>query len=62
LQPSERQLQQLLLEGWAGAAVELAPNEADRAHSWLARRLAHVANEASRITVGHKDLFTYPYE
>lgn len=62
LLPSERLLQQSLLEGWAGAASELAPNEAERCNGWLARRLAHVANEASRILVGHEDVLAQPRE
>ncbi len=45
-----------LLEGWAGAAAELAPNEADRCKRWLTRRLAHVVNGTSRIIVGHQDV------
>ena len=60
LLPAERLLQQSLLEGWAGAAMELASNEANRCQRWLARRLAHVANETSRITVGHRDVLAVP--
>jgi len=60
LLPTEQLLQQSLLEGWAGAAKELAPNEADRCARWLTRRLAHVANESSRIVVGHEDLLAWP--
>lgn len=60
LQPDEHRLQQSLLEGWAAAATELAPNEADRCSRWLARRLAHVANETSRIVVGHEDVLAWP--
>lgn len=60
LLPTERSLQQALLEGWAGAATELAPNETDRCAHWLARRSAHVANESSRIVVGHEDLLALP--
>ena len=60
LLPAERLLQQALLEGWAGAAMELASHEANRCHRWLARRLAHVANETSRITVGHRDVLAVP--
>jgi hypothetical protein len=56
LEPSDRDLQQQLLEGWAHAALEMAPEHATRVRSWLARRLAHVATGDSRITVGHQDL------
>jgi hypothetical protein len=61
LLPAEQRLQQALLEGWAAAAMELVPDEADRCRHWLARRLAHVANEASRITVGHEDVLALPH-
>ncbi|MEJ0035926.1 MAG: class I SAM-dependent methyltransferase [Gammaproteobacteria bacterium] len=62
LAPSERLLQQSLLEGWADAAMDLASNEADRCRQWLARRSAHVANETSRMTVGHEDVLALPRE
>jgi SAM-dependent methyltransferase len=60
LLPAESQLQQELLEGWAGAAIELASGQADRCRDWLARRLEHVANETSQIRVGHQDLLALP--
>jgi hypothetical protein len=60
LPPTERLLQQSLLEGWASAAMDIAPGESDRCRSWLARRWAHVTNETSRITVGHKDVLARP--
>jgi len=60
LPPAERLLQQSLLEGWAGAAMEMASNEAHRCRGWLARRSAHVANETLRISVGHRDVLVLP--
>jgi SAM-dependent methyltransferase len=60
LLPEETLLQQALLEGWAGAAMELASGEGSRGREWLARRLAHVAIGASRITVGHEDVLALP--
>ena len=60
LLPEERLLQQSLLEGWSSAAMELATNERDRCHRWLARRLAHLATGASRIVVGHEDVLALP--
>jgi SAM-dependent methyltransferase len=62
LLPTEHLLQGALLEGWANAAAELAPGEADRCKRWLTRRLAHVANESSRIRVGHEDVLAWPQE
>jgi hypothetical protein len=55
--PAEaRDLQRRLIEGWAEAAVAVAPGEADRVARWLARRLEHVHAGRSRIIVGHQDL------
>jgi SAM-dependent methyltransferase len=60
LLPKERLLQQMLLEGWATASMELAQAESARCRQWLARRLAHLATGASRITVGHEDVLAQP--
>ncbi len=60
LLPTEQPLQQSLLEGWAAAAAELAPGDADRCRHWLNRRKAHLASGTSHITVGHQDLLAWP--
>ena len=60
LLPHEHPLQQTLLEGWAAAAAEIAPGESERCRRWLARRLAHLANEVSFISVGHEDVLAVP--
>jgi hypothetical protein len=62
LPPADQQLQRALIEGWAGAALELASEEdaASRCRGWLARRLAHVASGISHITVGHEDVLALP--
>jgi hypothetical protein len=49
-------LQNQLIEGWADAAVEIAPEESRRVDGWKTRRLAHVSAGRSRIVVGHDDL------
>jgi hypothetical protein len=49
-------LQQTLIDGWARAASEVAPREAQTIDSWRVRRLAHVAAGVSRIVVGHHDI------
>jgi hypothetical protein len=49
-------LQQQLIEGWADAAVDVAPEETPRVNGWKTRRLAHVGAGRSRIVVGHDDL------
>ena len=56
LPPAARELQRRLIEGWAEAAVEVAPDRAPMIGRWLARRLAHVESHRSRVVVGHEDV------
>ena len=56
LPPDVRELQRQLIEGWAEAAMEIAPDQAAMVRSWLARRLAHVEANRSRVIVYHEDL------
>jgi hypothetical protein len=56
LPPSQGPLQRQLIEGWASAAVEIAPDRADPIERWRAHRLAHVQEGVSHVVVGHKDL------
>jgi hypothetical protein len=56
LQPEERAFQQQLIEGWARAAAEIAPEHAALVDDWLRRRQSHVDAGRSRIIVGHHDL------
>ena len=56
LRPDARELQRRLIEGWAEAAVEIAPERSAVIQNWLARRLAHVSAGRSQLTVGHEDL------
>jgi hypothetical protein len=62
LPPREGELQRHLIEGWAGAALELAPERSAMIRSWLDRRLAHVAGQRSHIVVSHEDLAAWPPE
>ena len=55
-----RELQRQLMQGWADAATEIAPEESAWIGDWLARRLAHVASGHSIVTVGHEDLAAWP--
>lgn len=55
LPPESRDLQRELVEGWAHAAVEIAPERADWVAAWRARRLDHVNGGRSQIVVGHED-------
>jgi hypothetical protein len=56
LPPRAQAMQRELIEGWAQAAVEMAPADAHVVNDWLARRLAHVQAHRSRIVVGHEDV------
>jgi hypothetical protein len=56
LPPRESELQRHLIEGWADAALELAPEQSVMIRSWLDRRLAHLAARRSHIVVSHEDL------
>jgi hypothetical protein len=56
LSPSMQVLQRQLIEGWAEAALEIAPDQAVTINSWLARRLAHVDGSRSHVIVCHEDL------
>jgi hypothetical protein len=56
LLPDMRQLQRQLIEGWADAALEIAPDQTGMVQRWLARRLAHVEAGRSHVIVCHEDL------
>lgn len=56
LGPDMPELQQQLVDGWAGAAAELAPAQAARIAAWRDRRAAHIAAGRSRLVVGHEDI------
>lgn len=58
----ERAFQDMLVDGWAQAALELCEGRQDRAEveGWRAARKAAIAAGASRIRVGHVDLLALP--
>lgn len=56
LSPHAGELQRRLIDGWAHAAAEIAPAQSASIRSWQSRRLAHVAQNRSRLVVGHQDL------
>ena len=58
--PAEREMQRLLIDGWAHAAGEIEPGRALTIADWRARRLAHLAAGRSRIVVGHDDFAAWP--
>lgn len=60
LPPDAREMQRELVDGWAGAASEIAPARAAMIGSWLQRRLDHIAAGRSQIVVCHEDLAAWP--
>lgn len=57
--PSERMFQRMLIEGWAHAAREIAPQRSGTIADWLRRRLAHLDAGRSRIVVNHMDMVAW---
>lgn len=60
LEPHEQTLQQMLIDGWVNAALEIAPDEHLRITQWRNRRDRHLTAGSSRIRVGHQDLMASP--
>jgi SAM-dependent methyltransferase len=60
LGPADRDIQRLLIDGWADAATEMAPDRAAAIAHWRARRIAHVEAGRSHAVVGHDDLAAWP--
>jgi hypothetical protein len=56
LEPADAPLQRMLIEGWAEAAAEMAPDLASAIAGWRLRRLGHVAAGRSRVVVSHSDV------
>jgi hypothetical protein len=59
LSPSDRAFQRMLIEGWAHAATEMSPRQADVIADWLRRRMRHVDAGRSRVVVKHDDLVAW---
>jgi hypothetical protein len=53
---AEHALQLALLDGWLGAALEIAPESRLALQSWHERRRGHVLAGRSELRVGHVDL------
>lgn len=56
----QQPLMMALLEGWAEAATEQAPEAAARIATWLQQRQQSVASGELGVWVGHRDLFATP--
>jgi hypothetical protein len=60
LPPEARALQRQLVDGWAVAAREIAPDRSSMIASWHQRRMGHIAAGRSHIVVCHEDLAAWP--
>jgi SAM-dependent methyltransferase len=60
LGPDDAALARALVTGWAAAAAEEHPDEADEVRSWADRRAAAVAAGDFGLVVGHVDLLALP--
>jgi hypothetical protein len=56
LDRGSNELQRQLIEGWASAATEIAPADAELIAGWRLRRIEHVRAGQSSMRVGHEDL------
>jgi hypothetical protein len=56
LSPAAPTLQRALVEGWAQAAVEIAPERGASIRQWRDRRRSHIDRGESELTVGHQDV------
>lgn len=56
ISPTERDMQRLLIDGWAHAARDIAPRRNRTIAAWHARRIQHLEAGHSRVVVGHDDL------
>jgi hypothetical protein len=53
---SESAMQRFLIDGWASAATEVAPDQTAIIAAWRARRLAYIDAGRSSVEVGHHDM------
>jgi SAM-dependent methyltransferase len=58
--PNDVAMQRTLLDGLAGAAIEMAPHRAAAVAGWHARRTGHLVGAGSGIVVGHVCLTALP--
>ncbi len=52
----EAPLQSMLVDGWLGAAVEMAPGDASELQAWRRRRGLQIEHSRLQLTVGHVDI------
>ena len=56
IEAEEPAFQRMLVDGWAFAAAEVDPAAARAIEAWKRRRLQHITDGGSRLTVGHDDV------
>jgi hypothetical protein len=56
----DRDIQHALIDGWAAAAIDIAPARHAGVVAWMRRRHAHVEGAISELVVGHVDLVAVP--
>jgi hypothetical protein len=54
--PEAGALQRALIDGWAAAAIEVEPEQAESIERWRERRLERLHAGESRLRVGHRDV------
>jgi hypothetical protein len=59
LGPADTPLLRPLLEGWAAAAMEMAPERGEQIAAWQARRSALLEGRLLRVRVGHRDVLAW---
>jgi SAM-dependent methyltransferase len=59
-EPSDREIQTAILDGWAGAATELQILPPQQIDSWLARRCRQVEAGRSSMRIAHVDILAAP--
>ena len=57
---TDHDMQRVLIDGWAHAAIEIDRRRQRSIAAWRERRLAHVDAGRSSMTVGHEDLAVWP--
>jgi SAM-dependent methyltransferase len=60
LNPVDREIQAMLLDGYVAAAIDLAPERAGELRLWTQRRRGLLEQGYSRLEVGHQDLLLLP--
>lgn len=60
LGPADREIQAMLLAGYAAAAGDIAPDQEAELHAWAERRRARIDQGGSQLEVAHQDLLLLP--